>query len=165
MFECLGILTKNAWSHADIGPLDLFDIFRWSRIPILFDGLTNENIRSSALFVLVVLVASQVDKRLIENVTVYVVVCVDCFRGQVVVVKVTIRIAVDVGCKKYARIRISYTQAWILCFVHFHLQLRKLVRNLLPRSTAIVFDEQIKIALFVFRQIERFVYFSEALKS
>jgi hypothetical protein len=95
--------------------------------------------------------------------TIDVMVSVDGLRGQIVIVKVRVRIAVDIGRKKYATIRVGDAQARILCLVYFHLQRFEFVGQLLARQFAIVFDEQIKVALLVLVQVEGFANLAKTL--
>jgi hypothetical protein len=73
-------------------------------------------------------------------VTVDVVVSVYCFGGQIVVVEVRVRVAVNVGRKEYARVWIGNSKTWVFGFVYFNLKRFELGRQFFSGFGAVVFD-------------------------
>ena len=114
-------------------------------------------------FVLGASIAAQVHKGRVQQMAVYVVVGVDGLGGEIVVVKVRVRVAIYVWRKKYARIRVGYAQARVLGLVYFHLEYFEFVGQFLARFRAIVLDEQVEVALLVFGQVVRFAYLAKTL--
>lgn len=103
--------------------------------------MTDQDVGARALLVLVVGVAAEIDERAVENVRVDVLVSVDRFGGEIVVVKVRVGIAVDVGREEDARERVGDAQARVLGLFGLHLKSLELARQLAACLATVVLNK------------------------
>ena len=158
------ISAKDAGSHADVRPDDVFRQFGRSATPDAFDRLRNENVGARVLVELDVFLAAAF---LVVVVEVFVLIDVkmrvDGLLSQIVVVEIFARIAIDARSDHDRRVEITDAHVVIFRIVDFHLHVFEFTGKHFARFAAVVFDQKVEETFVVRREVLRLTNFAKLL--